>query len=348
MNKTLELPWVEKYRPVFLDDIVGNEEAVSRLKVIAKTGNMPNMILSGPPGTGKTSSVLCLAREMLGDDYKNAVLELNASDDRTLDVVRNKIKQFAQKKVTLPAGKHKIIILDEADSISKAAQQALRRIMEIYSSTTRFALACNNSSKIIEPIQSRCALVRYHRLPDLEVLRRLKDIMEKEGIIRKDDTDTFEALIYIAEGDLRNAINTLQATWTGFSLVSPENIFKVCDQPHPLLVKDILELCVRGQNLEDALKKLEYLLGKGYSVVDVIVTFGKVARGYGFDSEIQQLEVLQHIGITHLRISDGVESSLQLYGLLSRLCQLKSSSSNSNNRSNSQKSNSQPSQGSNK
>ena len=269
---------------------------------------------------------MCLAREMLGSEYKNAVLELNASDDRTLDVVRNKIKQFAQKKVTLPPGKHKIIILDEADSISKAAQQALRRVMEIYSSTTRFALACNNSSKIIEPIQSRCALVRYHRLPDIEVLRRLKDIMDKENVIRKDDTDSFEALLYTAEGDLRNAINNLQATWTGFGLVSADNVFKVCDQPHPLLVKDILNACLQ-QNLDEATKKLDYLLGKGYSVVDVIVTFGKVARGYAFDSELAQLEVLKEIGMIHLRIADGVESSLQLYGLLARLCQSKLRSS---------------------
>jgi replication factor C subunit 2/4 len=153
--ENFELPWIEKYRPEFLSDVVGNSEAVSRLSAIATVGNLPNIILAGPPGIGKTTSILCLAREMLGDSYKNAVLELNASDARGIDIVRNKIKMFAQKKVTLPPGKHKIIILDEADSMTGAAQQALRRTMEIYSATTRFALACNNSTKIIEPIQSR-------------------------------------------------------------------------------------------------------------------------------------------------------------------------------------------------
>ena len=161
---------MEKHRPEFLHEIVGNSEAVSRLQAIAAVGNLPNIILAGPPGIGKTTSVLCLAREMLGDSYKNAVLELNASDARGIDVVRNKIKMFAQKKVTLPPGRHKLIILDEADSMTAAAQQALRRTMEIFSNTTRFALACNNSTKIIEPIQSRCAVLRYTRLSDAEVI----------------------------------------------------------------------------------------------------------------------------------------------------------------------------------
>ncbi len=168
-NNNYEAPWIEKYRPQFLTDIVGNREAVERLTAIASMGNLPNIILTGPPGCGKTTSILCLAREMLGENYKNAVLELNASDARGIDVVRNKIKMHAQKKVTLPPGRHKIIILDEADSMTSAAQQALRRTMEIYSNTTRFAIACNNSTKIIEPIQSRCALLRFTRLSDAEV-----------------------------------------------------------------------------------------------------------------------------------------------------------------------------------
>merc|ERR1712166_583359 len=163
----MDTPWVEKYRPDLVQDI-------------AKTGNLPNLIITGPPGTGKTSSVLCLCRELLGDMYKEAVLELNASDDRGIDTVRNKIKMFAQKRVNLPPGRHKVVILDEADSMTQAAQQAMRRTMEVHSSSTRFALACNLSSKIIEPIQSRCAILRYTRLSDAQILDRLQHVVQTE------------------------------------------------------------------------------------------------------------------------------------------------------------------------
>ena len=162
----LRLQWLEKYRPTKMEDIVGNDDTVGRLTILAQQGNMPNLILSGPPGTGKTTSVLALARTLLGDAFKEGVLELNASDDRGIDVVRTRIKAFAQKKVTLPHGRHKLVILDEADSMTEAAQQAMRRTMEIYSNTTRFALACNISEKVIEPIQSRCAILRYGKLSD--------------------------------------------------------------------------------------------------------------------------------------------------------------------------------------
>lgn len=168
-----ERPLVEKYRPVTLQDVVGNIYAIDQLKSIVKFGNMPNLILVGPPGTGKTSSVMCMARQMLADCVKAGTLELNASDDRGIDVVRDKIKQFAHQKVTVPAGMHKLIILDEADSMTESAQQALRMVMTEYSNTTRFALACNDSSKLIEPIQSRCAIVRFTKLSDEEMLKRL-------------------------------------------------------------------------------------------------------------------------------------------------------------------------------
>ena len=199
---------IEKYRPDTLADVVGNTETISRLSAIAQVGNLPNIILIGPPGIGKTTSILCLAHEMLGENYKNAVLELNASDSRGIDVVRNKIKMFAQKKVTLPAGRHKIIILDEADSMTSSAQQALRRTMEIYSNTTRFALACNNSTKIIEPIQSRCAVLRYSKLTDSEVLIRLQQVAAFENVLY--DNSGLEAIIFTAEVSLFDSFHAIK------------------------------------------------------------------------------------------------------------------------------------------
>lgn len=217
---------------------------------------MPHVIISGMPGIGKTTSVLCLARQLLGDAYKEAVLELNASDERGIDVVRNRIKGFAQKKVTLPAGRQKLVILDEADSMTSGAQQALRRTMEIYSGTTRFAFACNQSNKIIEPLQSRCAILRYSRLTDAQVVKRLYQICKAENVQYSDDG--IAALVFSAEGDMRQAINNLQSTSAGFGFVSGDNVFRVVDSPHPVKVQAMIKAC-QDQKIDEALDILKDL-----------------------------------------------------------------------------------------
>ncbi|KAK7205706.1 P-loop containing nucleoside triphosphate hydrolase protein [Myxozyma melibiosi] len=317
-SEGIELPWVEKYRPVLLNDIVGNIETVERLKIIARDGNMPHIIISGMPGIGKTTSVLCLARQLLGENYKEGVLELNASDERGVDAVRNRIKTFAQKHVNLPPGRQKIVILDEADSMTAAAQQALRRTMEIYSSTTRFAFACNQSNKIIEPLQSRCAILRYARLTDAQVLKRLKEIIDAESVQYNDDG--LKALIFSAEGDMRQAINNLQSTVAGFGYVNEENVWKIVDSPHPADVQAMIKSCQLG-DIDSALDILRRRLwDKGYSAVDIIGTMFRVVKTVDGLSEPERLEYIKEIGFTHMRILDGVGTLLQLSGCLARLC----------------------------
>lgn len=251
---------------------------------------MPHVIISGMPGIGKTTSILCLARQLLGDAYKEAVLELNASDERGIDVVRNRIKGFAQKKVTLPPGRQKLVILDEADSMTSGAQQALRRTMEIYSATTRFAFACNQSNKIIEPLQSRCAILRYARLTDAQVVRRIMQIIEAEDVKYSDDG--IAALVFSAEGDMRQAINNLQSTFAGFGFVNGDNVFRVVDSPHPIKVQVMIKAC-HETRIDDALNSLKELWDLGYSCHDIISTMFKVTKTIDTLSEHAKLEFIK-------------------------------------------------------
>lgn len=234
-------------------------------------------------------------------------------------MVRNRIKGFAQKKVTLPQGRHKLVILDEADSMTSGAQQALRRTMEIYSSTTRFAFACNQSNKIIEPLQSRCAILRYARLTDAQVVKRLLQIIELEEVEYTEDG--LAALVFSAEGDMRQAINNLQSTFAGFGIVTGDNVFKVVDSPHPIKVQAMIKACYEGK-VEAAIEVLQELWNLGYSSHDIISTMFRVTKTIPTLSESAKLDFIREIGFTHMKILEGVQTLLQLSGCVARLCKL--------------------------
>lgn len=226
---------------------------------------------------------------------------------------------FAKKKVSLPPNRHKIIILDEADNMTPAAQQALRRIMEEYTSTTRFALACNQSSKIIEPIQSRCAILRFHKLSDAHIYKRLVHICKEENVEYTDDG--MSAILFTADGDMRQAINNLQSTHSGFGVINSENVFKVCDQPHPEVAKKIIKLCEDGHLFEAEKVLYGSLWRLGYNALDIISTLFKVLKTLDIP-EYLKLEFIKEIGFAHKNALEGSASLLQLSGLLANMCNI--------------------------
>ncbi|KAL3085161.1 hypothetical protein niasHS_010230 [Heterodera schachtii] len=315
----MSIPWVEKYRPKTLGDVIGNSEIIERLIEISKVGNMPNLVISGPPGCGKTTSVWALARDMLGEKVRDACLELNASDERGIDVVRDRIKRFASTKVTLPENTHKIVILDEADSMTEGAQQALRRIMEVFSSTTRFAFACNQSDKIIEPLQSRCAIIKYGKLTDQQILERLVCVCKKEGV--QYNAEGLNAILYTAQGDMRQALNNLQCTAAGYGTITKDYVYRVCDEPHPEKMCNIFDCCINGRT-QEAFDLIDELCCLGYSVDDLVGVMFKTAKIADIP-EILRLEFITEIGKCHALVVQGVSTRLQLAGLLSRLSQAK-------------------------
>lgn len=312
----IELPWTEKYRAKRLDDnIVGQEAIVRRLKAYAKQKSMPNLLFAGPPGVGKTLCAIALAYELFGDSFGQNFMELNASDERGIDVVREQIKNYA---ATLPFGgiRFKVIFLDEADALTREAQNALRRTMENTSATTRFILSANYSSKIIEPIQSRCALFRFRPLSEEHVVERLRHIAQKEKV--HVDADGYKALVYSSEGDMRKAINFLQTASTLGEKISEDTVFKVAAKARPKEVKELIELAMDGK-FENARKKLDALLYEyGLSGEDVILQLYRETIGLDIDQR-KKVDLIDKIGEYNFRLTEGANERIQLEALLAYL-----------------------------
>jgi len=310
------LPWAEKYRPISLDDLVGNPIVKTQLKMILEDGNLPHMILSGPPGTGKTSSVLCIAHELLGDKFEQAFLELNASDDRGIETVRNKIKDFCQKMVKLPDGKHKIIFLDEADSLTVPAQQALRRIIEINASTTRFIMTCNSSVQLIDAIQSRCTIVKFKKIDENDMLERLINICTKEHI--KYSKEALRKLSRTSDGDMRTLLNNLQLVARIFGKITNGTVEDILSYPSSKDLKNLLDTITKLQ-FKESIEIINKFLDAGYTGIEVIKSlFDILSQDTKLDDDIKMI-FLEDIGDFHYRLILGTDSRLQLQALVSRI-----------------------------
>ncbi|MCJ2540219.1 MAG: replication factor C small subunit [Candidatus Thermoplasmatota archaeon] len=307
----MEEVWIEKYRPKSLSEVVGQTEIVERLKAYVKSKSMPHLMFAGRAGTGKTTCALALVREFFGEGWKFNFQELNASDERGIDVVRTKIKDFARMA---PIGSDfKVIFLDESDALTSDAQAALRRTMEMYSRTCRFILSCNYSSKIIEPIQSRCAVFSFRPLRPEDVKVYLERVAEKEGLELQDDG--IDALIYVAQGDLRKATNSLQVAAALTTKIDDESIYRSTQTVRPEEIKDLINTALEG-DFTKARKGLEtILIDYALSGEDLI---RQIHRNM-YDLQIKErdkVRLVDHIGEVEFRMVEGANPRIQLESLL--------------------------------
>ncbi|XP_035692736.1 replication factor C subunit 4-like [Branchiostoma floridae] len=320
-------PWVEKYRPRTVDDVAFQEEVVAVLKKSLQGADLPNLLLYGPPGTGKTSTILAAARELFGADLmKQRVLELNASDERGIQVVRDKVKTFSQLSAsgTRPDGRpcppFKIVILDEADSMTNPAQASLRRTMEKETKTTRFCLICNYISRIIEPLASRCAKFRFKPLSSDILQKRLRHIAEAEKVNAEDKAIT--ALIDTSEGDLRKAITYLQSAHRlkGEDAITEKDILEITGVIPKDMVSQLIQTCY-SDSYEKLEKSVKDLKAEGYSAEQVILQIHDEVLPREDLTDKQKSVIAEKIAVCDQRLADGGDEFLQLMDLTSVMMQ---------------------------
>ncbi|MBI2673604.1 replication factor C small subunit [Candidatus Woesearchaeota archaeon] len=307
--------WTEKYRPISFKDIVGQIEIVKRIKAMIEQKNLTNLLFAGPAGVGKTSLILAAARELYGDSWRQNILNLNASDDRGIDIIRNEVKDFARTK-SLGDIPFKICILDEADSLTKEAQQALRRTMEDFSNTCRFCLIANYSSKIIDPIQSRCAVFRFKPLTKDEVEQIIKKIASEEKI--KLDKNVTGILYDISEGDVRKLENIMQSCSSISDEINEKIIYDVVSAAKPKDLIDVLRFASQGQFIKAKEKLIEIMLQNGLSGLDVIKQIQKEIWNLSISDE-SKLSMIEKCGEIEFRMVEGSDEFVQLEALLASL-----------------------------
>ncbi|MGB9951956.1 replication factor C small subunit [Haloarcula sp. Atlit-120R] len=308
--------WIEKYRPQTLDDVMGHENIVGRLKSYVSRNDLSHMLFSGPAGTGKTTCATAIARELYGDDWREHFLELNASDERGIDVVRDRIKNFA--RTSFGGVEYRIIFLDEADALTSDAQSALRRTMEQFSNNVRFILSCNYSSQIIDPIQSRCAVFRFSPLADDAVAEEIRNIAAQEDIELTEDG--LDALVYAADGDMRKAINGLQAASVSGDTVDESAVYAITSTARPEEIRTMIQSALDGDFTASRATLDRLLTEEGIAGGDIIDQLHRSIWEFDIDDDAA-VRVLERIGETDYRITRGANERVQLEAMLASLAQ---------------------------
>ena len=304
--------WTEKYRPSAFDEVVGQQEIIKRTRSLVQALNIPHLLFAGPAGTGKSTLALIIVKQLFGDRWRDNYLELNASDERGIDVVRQKVKDFARTK-SLGTVSFKVIFLDEADALTREAQQALRRTMENYTNTCRFILSCNYSSRIIDPIQSRCVVFRFKLLEKKDIEKRIRFIADQEKLVV--ENNAFETLYEVSEGDCRRAINLLQATASISPNISGEMINMIAASSRPKEIKVVLDYALAGDFVNARDKLLDVMLKESISGVDIIKAIQKEIWDLQIEPEIK-VRLTEKTGEVEFRMIEGSDEFVQLQSLI--------------------------------
>lgn len=304
--------WTEKYRPKTFSEMVGQDNIVKRVRSLTNSQNIPHLLFAGPAGTGKSTLALIIVKELFGDTWRDNYLELNASDERGINIIRDKVKNFARTK-SLENIPFKVIFLDEADALTPEAQQALRRTMENYSATCRFVMSCNYSSKIIDPIQSRCATFRFKLLEKKDIKEVIEIISQNENLSINDEA--VESIYEGSEGDCRRSINILQSTASISPNISPDLVSTVISSAKPKDIKIVLDYALSGDFEHSREKLLDVMLKESISGQDVIKSIQKEIWNLSIEPETK-VKLTEKVGEIEFRIIEGSDPYIQLEALL--------------------------------
>jgi replication factor C subunit 2/4 len=307
------IPWIEKYRPDNIDDIVLDEQTDKQIRIFLENRSDVHLIINGLPGVGKTSTVRCIAKKVLGEHMDCGYLELNAAEDRGVKSIGTIIPPFCMR--IAPIKTSKIILLDEADNMTAKCQYDINDMIKKFGRTTKFIFTCNDSTKIIEDIQSVCRIIRFKKLTDDQIKKYMAKICKVEKIDFNDGG--MNTICYISDGDMRKAINNLQLTAYSFDKVTKQTVLKICKMPDPEEIKAIIKLCLENK-LDDSITALEKIISEGYYYLDIVTSFHYALTSYPIEEDLR-IKLYIVVNQTKISVSSGLRSRLQLVAMICRL-----------------------------